>query len=101
HDRRGRLGGVQEAPAQRSRRGGARRHPLRLARARRRAARALLLRRLEAADRGRRAAHGRLHQEKYPQGSLMPVWKPSVTVAAVIERDKKFLFVEEKFDGRL
>jgi len=31
----------------------------------------------------------------------MPVWKPSVTVAAVIERDKKFLFVEEKFHGRL
>jgi 8-oxo-dGTP pyrophosphatase MutT (NUDIX family) len=31
----------------------------------------------------------------------MPVWKPSVTVAAVIERDRKFLFVEEKFEGRL
>jgi 8-oxo-dGTP pyrophosphatase MutT (NUDIX family) len=31
----------------------------------------------------------------------MAVWKPSVTVAAVIERDKKFLFVEEKFSGRL
>ena len=29
------------------------------------------------------------------------VWKPSVTVAAVIERDRKFLFVEEKFDGRM
>ena len=31
----------------------------------------------------------------------MAVWKPSVTVAAVIERERKFLFVEEKFDGRL
>jgi len=28
------------------------------------------------------------------------VWKPSVTVAAVIERDGKFLFVEERIDGR-
>lgn len=31
----------------------------------------------------------------------MPVWKPSVTVAAVIERDGRFLFVEERIDGRL
>ena len=31
----------------------------------------------------------------------MAVWKPSVTVAAVIERDKKFLFVEERISGRL
>jgi len=30
----------------------------------------------------------------------MAVWKPSVTVAAVIERDGKFLFVEEVFDGK-
>jgi 8-oxo-dGTP pyrophosphatase MutT (NUDIX family) len=30
----------------------------------------------------------------------MTVWKPSVTVAAVIERDGKFLFVEELIDGR-
>ena len=29
------------------------------------------------------------------------VWKPSVTVAAVIERDGRFLFVEEQIDGRL
>jgi 8-oxo-dGTP pyrophosphatase MutT (NUDIX family) len=29
------------------------------------------------------------------------VWKPSATVAAVIERDGKFLFVEETFEGRL
>ena len=29
------------------------------------------------------------------------VWKPSVTVAAVIERDGRFLFVEEEIDGRL
>ena len=29
------------------------------------------------------------------------VWKPSVTVAAVIERDGRFLFVEERIDGRL
>src|SRR5215218_6348041 len=28
-------------------------------------------------------------------------WKPSVTVAAVIERDARFLLVEEKIDGRL
>lgn len=28
------------------------------------------------------------------------VWKPSVTVAAVIERDGRFLFVEEIADGR-
>ena len=30
----------------------------------------------------------------------MSVWKPSVTVAAVIERDGKFLLVEEMIDGR-
>ena len=30
----------------------------------------------------------------------MSIWKPSVTVAAVIERDGKFLFVEELVDGR-
>jgi ADP-ribose pyrophosphatase YjhB (NUDIX family) len=30
----------------------------------------------------------------------MSVWKPSVTVAAVIERDGKFLLVEELIDGR-
>ena len=30
----------------------------------------------------------------------MSVWRPSVTVAAVIERDGKFLFVEEIQDGR-
>ena len=29
------------------------------------------------------------------------VWKPSVTVAAVIERDGRFLLVEERVDGRL
>ena len=29
------------------------------------------------------------------------VWKPSVTVAAVIERDGRFLFVEERIDGRV
>jgi 8-oxo-dGTP pyrophosphatase MutT (NUDIX family) len=28
-------------------------------------------------------------------------WKPSVTVAAVIERDGRFLLVEERIDGRL
>jgi len=27
-------------------------------------------------------------------------WKPSVTVAAVVERDGRFLFVEEMIDGR-
>lgn len=31
----------------------------------------------------------------------MKVWKPSVTVAAVIERQGKFLLVEERIDGRL
>jgi len=30
----------------------------------------------------------------------MSVWKPSVTVAAIIERDARFLFVEEDADGR-
>ena len=30
----------------------------------------------------------------------MTLWKPSVTVAAVIERDGKFLLVEEMIDGR-
>lgn len=30
----------------------------------------------------------------------MSRWRPSVTVAAVIERDGRFLFVEEKADGR-
>jgi 8-oxo-dGTP pyrophosphatase MutT (NUDIX family) len=30
----------------------------------------------------------------------MSVWKPSATVAAVIERDGKFLLVEEPVDGR-
>jgi 8-oxo-dGTP pyrophosphatase MutT (NUDIX family) len=29
------------------------------------------------------------------------VWQPSVTVAAVIERNGKFLLVEERIDGRL
>jgi 8-oxo-dGTP pyrophosphatase MutT (NUDIX family) len=29
------------------------------------------------------------------------VWKPSVTVAAVIEREGRFLLVEERIDGRL
>jgi 8-oxo-dGTP pyrophosphatase MutT (NUDIX family) len=31
---------------------------------------------------------------------LSEVWKPSVTVAAVIERDGRFLLVEEEADGR-
>ena len=29
------------------------------------------------------------------------VWKPDVTVAAVVERDGKFLFVEERAGGRV
>ena len=29
------------------------------------------------------------------------IWRPSVTVAAVIERGGRFLFVEESIDGRL
>jgi len=31
----------------------------------------------------------------------MALWKPSATVAAVIERGGKFLFVQERIDGRL
>ena len=31
----------------------------------------------------------------------MTVWRPSVTVAAVIERDGRFLLVEERSEGRL
>ena len=31
----------------------------------------------------------------------MTIWKPSATVAAVIERDGRFLLVEERIDGRL
>jgi 8-oxo-dGTP pyrophosphatase MutT (NUDIX family) len=31
----------------------------------------------------------------------MTVWRPSVTVAAVIERDGRFLFVQERSEGRL
>jgi len=31
----------------------------------------------------------------------MEVWKPSATVAAVIERGGKFLLVQERIDGRL
>ncbi|HEY1289644.1 MAG TPA: NUDIX hydrolase [Burkholderiales bacterium] len=30
----------------------------------------------------------------------MTVWKPSATVAAVVERDGRFLFVEEHIEGR-
>src|SRR6185369_15245208 len=77
----------------------ARRHPFRRARTRRRPARALLLRRLQAGDRGGRAAHGGLHPEEHPKSSM--TWKPAVTVAAVIERGGKFLLVEERIDGRL
>jgi 8-oxo-dGTP pyrophosphatase MutT (NUDIX family) len=29
------------------------------------------------------------------------IWRPSVTVAAVIERDGRFLLVEERIDGRI
>jgi 8-oxo-dGTP pyrophosphatase MutT (NUDIX family) len=31
----------------------------------------------------------------------MSMWKPSATVAAVIEREGRFLLVEERIDGRL
>jgi len=31
----------------------------------------------------------------------MTIWKPSVTVAAVIERQGRFLVVEERIDGKL
>jgi 8-oxo-dGTP pyrophosphatase MutT (NUDIX family) len=32
---------------------------------------------------------------------MKEVWRPSVTVAAVVERGGRFLFVEERIDGRL
>lgn len=32
---------------------------------------------------------------------MADVWKPSVTVAGVIERDGKYLLVEEEIDGRV
>ena len=31
---------------------------------------------------------------------MREIWRPSVTVAAVIERDDRFLFVEENIEGR-
>jgi len=31
---------------------------------------------------------------------MSEIWRPSVTVAAVIERDGRFLLVEEVADGR-
>ena len=31
---------------------------------------------------------------------MKEIWRPSVTVAAIIERDGRFLFVEEEVDGR-
>ena len=31
----------------------------------------------------------------------MTIWQPSVAVAAVIERHGKFLFVQERIEGRL
>lgn len=31
----------------------------------------------------------------------MMIWRPNVTVAAIIERDRHFLFVEERVDGHL
>jgi 8-oxo-dGTP pyrophosphatase MutT (NUDIX family) len=34
-------------------------------------------------------------------GQTVDVWKPSVTVAAVIEQSGRFLLVEEEADGRL
>src|SRR6202008_4374944 len=76
------------------------RHPLRHPRARRRPARALLLCGLQPGDRGGCAAPGRVHQEEHQEGR-MSVWKPSVTVAAVIERGGKFLLVQERISGRL
>ena len=38
---------------------------------------------------------------KNTKKARMSVWKPAVTVAAVIERDGRFLLVEETIDGRL
>ncbi|HVJ13777.1 MAG TPA: NUDIX hydrolase, partial [Burkholderiales bacterium] len=32
---------------------------------------------------------------------MMAVWKPSVTVAAVIERDGRFLLIQEKIRDQL
>ena len=31
---------------------------------------------------------------------MMEVWRPSVTVAAILERDGRFLFVEELQEGK-
>src|SRR6185312_7061567 len=94
------LRGVQEAPAERGGRGAPRRHPFRLARPGRRAARAVLLRRFEAGDRAGGRADGGFHPNEHQEGG-MSVWKPSATVAAVVERDGRFLFVEERVEGRL
>src|SRR5205085_473060 len=98
-DRRRRLRGVPQAPARGSRCRGARRYPLRQSRAGRGTARAFLLCGVEAGDRGRRAAHGGLHPQEHAKGRM--TWRPSVTVAAVIERGGRFLFVEERIDERL
>ena len=31
----------------------------------------------------------------------MTIWKPHVTVAAIAEKDNKFLIIEERVDGQL
>src|SRR3954469_4794600 len=36
-----------------------------------------------------------------PKVNVVGIWKPSATVAAVVERDGRFLFVEERVEGRL
>src|SRR3954471_18639916 len=35
-----------------------------------------------------------------PKVNVVDIWKPSATVAAVVERDGRFLFVEGRADGR-
>jgi len=65
------------------------------------AARALLVCRLQAGDRDGGAAHGGLHPQEHQKSAMSEIWRPSVTVAAVIERDGRFLLVEERIDGRI
>jgi len=42
---------------------------------------------------------GLLEVEGAKIGTMLAIWKPNVTVAAVVERDGKFLLVEEETDG--
>jgi len=81
--------GTQTAPAQRGRRRGvADIHSARASPAK--GSMCASLRRVNQAIEGGRRAHGGFHPQEHPQGGLkrktLSVWKPSATVAAVIER---------------